>query len=353
MCKISVIIPVYNAEKYIEPCVQSILKQSFQEFELLLIDDGATDKSGEICDTLAETDSRITVFHNDNGGAAAARNYGVQKAKGEYIAFVDSDDTVNENYLEYLYQMALENGADISVCGFRKVYPEKISEQGAEISSGNGEEKAEDNQSDRTSEKERIQESNNTEILCFADTDGLKNLLYQRYFLSVPWGMISKKELWKNVEFPEGTKAEDMGTIYRLFAESKMIVYGKCTYYDYYQRAGNTMFSTMSERNVDYFTHSREMVRYIKENYPGLMAAARSRHFSACFQILSETPKAEDNVKFLGKIYLDIKRIRKYILKDKEAKMRNRIAALISMVSISFLHQILQMYYKSQRDKLG
>ncbi|MEE0968580.1 MAG: glycosyltransferase family 2 protein [Clostridia bacterium] len=114
---ISVIVPVYNVADKLERCVQSILTQAFSDFELLLVNDGSTDGSGELCDRLADTDSRIRVIHQSNKGASAARNHGIDEAQGEYIAFVDSDDYVDTDYLRAMYDTAVKNGSDLVICG--------------------------------------------------------------------------------------------------------------------------------------------------------------------------------------------------------------------------------------------
>ena len=117
---ISVIIPIYNAEKYLRECINSVLNQTYKNFELLLIDDGSTDGSGTICNEYANNDSRVKVVHKQNGGVSAARNSGLELAKGEYVAFVDSDDFVNENYLLSLYKKAIETNADLVFCKFAR-----------------------------------------------------------------------------------------------------------------------------------------------------------------------------------------------------------------------------------------
>lgn len=115
---ISMIVPVYKAEKYIESCVSSILAQSFRDFELILVNDGSPDRSGELCDALAKTDSRIRVIHKENGGAATARNAGLDAAKGDYIAFVDGDDQIHPQYLDFLLRLLAENDADVAMCHY-------------------------------------------------------------------------------------------------------------------------------------------------------------------------------------------------------------------------------------------
>lgn len=116
MPKISVIVPVYKVEKYLSRCIDSILAQTFKDFELILIDDGSPDGSGKICDEYAESDSRIIVIHQENSGVSAARNAGLKIAQGEYITFIDSDDWVDSDYLSFLYQLAVDNNADIACC---------------------------------------------------------------------------------------------------------------------------------------------------------------------------------------------------------------------------------------------
>lgn len=122
---ISVIIPVYNTEKYLHRCIDSILAQTFTNFELLLVDDGSTDNSGKICDEYAKKDSRVRVFHKENGGVSSARNVGLDNARGEWIAFVDSDDWIEHTMYKSLYDKVILESADIAYCEMRMVYEDK------------------------------------------------------------------------------------------------------------------------------------------------------------------------------------------------------------------------------------
>ena len=119
---VSIIVPVYNLEKYIEKCVRSLLQQTYTNVEIILVDDGSRDESGEICDRLASEDSRIKVIHKENGGLSSARNCGIENATGEYIMFVDGDDFISELMVEKLYVALKDNCADISVCCFKNIY---------------------------------------------------------------------------------------------------------------------------------------------------------------------------------------------------------------------------------------
>ncbi|MBQ4242619.1 MAG: hypothetical protein II732_07380, partial [Lachnospiraceae bacterium] len=179
-------------------------------------------------------------------------------------------------------------------------------------------------------------------------TDGLKALLYQRGMISAPWAMISKRSLWDGLAFPEGTAAEDMGTIYRLFASARVISYTDRPLYGYVQSAGNTIHSTSSKRNPDYYMHSREMLDNIRSDHPDCLKAAESRHFSACFQILSETAPEKEQTPLIRSVYSDIRSLRKDVLFDKEARRRNRAAALCSFFSISGIHRLLHSRYRKE-----
>lgn len=124
MCKISIITPVYGVENYLEKCIDSILKQTFRDFELIIVDDGSPDRCGEIADKYKEKDKRVKVIHKKNGGAPSARNIGIEEAQGEYFYFPDSDDWLEDNYLELLYKQAIETNAQLVISGYAMEYYE-------------------------------------------------------------------------------------------------------------------------------------------------------------------------------------------------------------------------------------
>ena len=325
---ISVIVPVYNAENYIDACIHSILQQTYEDFELILVDDGSTDRSGIIIDTYADEYEKIHVVHSANGGAAAARNLGVKNANGRWVCFVDADDTIEPGYLRYLMELRNEFNADIAICGYEVIYADKKDESLDD--------------SETVKEKSRY---------AMTGVEAMEDLLYQRHFMSVPWGYISKLSQWDNISFPEGAKAEDMATIYKLYAMAGRVAYGDKKLYNYYQRKSNTIYSTESVRNIDYYKHCKEMIVYVGTNYNKQLPAAYSRHFSACFQILSETPMKKKNKKLIASVYKDIRRIQISVLKDKHAKTRNRCAALMSLVSVRMMHCMLRAFYKIKKSR--
>lgn len=118
---ISVIVPVYNVEKYIDKCIKSIISQDYTNLEIWLVDDGSTDSSGEVCDKYAESDQRIIVIHKDNGGLSDARNVALDRMQGKYVLFIDSDDYIEKNYISYLYMLLKDYQSDISICNFKYV----------------------------------------------------------------------------------------------------------------------------------------------------------------------------------------------------------------------------------------
>ena len=126
MSKISIIVPVYNTEKYLSKCLNSLIKQTYKDIEIIVVNDGSKDKSLEIAKKIAKQDNRIKVFNKENGGLSSARNFGIEKASGEYIGFVDSDDYIKENMFEILYNMIKEANAKIAICGWYLVEDNQI-----------------------------------------------------------------------------------------------------------------------------------------------------------------------------------------------------------------------------------
>ena len=124
--KVSIIVPIYKVEKYLNRCIDSILNQTYKNIEVILVDDGSPDRCGAICDNYSKIDKRIKVIHKKNEGLAEARNAGIKIATGEYISFVDSDDFINKNMYKVLYENAIKYDADISMCQFKYIYPDDM-----------------------------------------------------------------------------------------------------------------------------------------------------------------------------------------------------------------------------------
>lgn len=202
---ISVVIPVYNVEEYLERCIKSVVNQTYHNLEIILVNDGSTDNSGKISDKLSVLDKRIVVIHKKNGGLSSARNEGIAVARGSYITFIDSDDWVSLNYIEVLYRLVKENKAEISVCNF-----EKIASENTKI----------------TAQKNNIYIYNNIEAL-----EALTSKHYIQMVTS--WGALYKIDLFQNVKFKEGAIHEDEFISHHLYyaAETTVLTTEKLLYY--------------------------------------------------------------------------------------------------------------------------
>lgn len=202
---ISVIVPVYNVKKYVGKCLDSILKQKYENLDILVIDDGSTDGSGEICDKYATKDKRVRVFRKKNGGLSDARNFGLRKAKGDIVAFVDSDDFVNEDFVGAMLESMKENNADVVVCGYNDIVP-------------------------------------NEENMCGGEA-AVKLLTHHENVDTVTWNKMYKKSLFLENEiwFPVGKKHEDALTTYKLLAKAKIVSYINKSLYYYIDRKSSIM----------------------------------------------------------------------------------------------------------------
>ena len=223
--EISVIIPVYKVEKYLDRCIKSVLKQSYKDFEVLLVDDGSPDSCGAICESYRRNDSRVRVFHKENGGLSDARNYGTLRAEGKFITFIDSDDYVSFDYLEVMIDMIKKHGADIAVSNFMDVSDE------VEFKEGDAKE-AED---------------------VVLDSDGaLHHLLATPHYLQMEtaWGKLVKAEIVKNHPFPFGRFHEDEATTYLYYMDAKKVAVTDKVLYGYYQNPASIMRSDRNEKRI-------------------------------------------------------------------------------------------------------
>lgn len=220
---VSIIVPVYNVEKYLERCIQSILEQNYKNLEIILVDDGSTDNSGEICDKYAKEDSRIVVYHKQNGGLSSARNYGIERAHGAFISFIDSDDFVNKRYVEILMDNC---GCDnITIC-----FNEKVNEN-AKL----------DTEDVGFVEKEEL-----------TSDEAIVRFFNDNIYVSA-WGKLYPAAFFSDIRFPKGKIYEDYATTYKLYAKAKMITVAKVKCYYYTIRTSSITGKPFSSKNLDMF----------------------------------------------------------------------------------------------------
>ena len=236
--KISVIVPVYNSGKYIKRFIESIISQTYRQLEILLIDDGSTDGSGYICDLYEKRDSRIKVFHKENSGVADSRNYGVDNATGEFIAFIDSDDWVDKNLYMELIKSVEKYNADIAVCNFKRIL----------------------------NEEEKLKDSSIEEI--YTGEEALWQMFGERnsQLISVVWNKLYKRYIFENMRFPKGRIHEDEFLNPKLLYKANKIVYINKELI-YYRKTPNSIInSEFKENKIDYLYVLDDRSKFFLDN---------------------------------------------------------------------------------------
>lgn len=263
---VSVIIPVYNVEKYLKECVNSILKQTYRNIELILIDDGSTDSSPKICDNYRRIDNRVIVIHQNNSGVSSARNKALDIANGEYITFIDADDIVKNTYIEDLLELCEENNCDISICGFADKSNKKISENKNQI------------------EKKMSQR------------ETLARMLDEKNFYATVWGKMFKKEIIKEHRFDVNLNiGEDLAFISSVLLKENLRVYVNTELIDYYYRIREDSI-TREKYNENWKNEIKVCENIIEETskiYPQILEYAIKRYvrinYSCIIKILKNT----------------------------------------------------------------
>lgn len=235
---VSVIVPVYGVEDYLEKCIESMRSQTYRNLQIILIDDGSPDNCGAICDEYAKTDSRISVIHKPNGGVASARNAGLRAAMGEYIGWVDPDDWIQPDMFEYLLSNAVRYGADITVCGRIEQYVSRQVYKG-------------------WAETELI----NCE-------EALKRLLENREMGNYLWDKLFKRGLFEGVAFPEGRTFEDVAVMHRLFVKAERVLCLPEYKYNYTQRENSIVGKQSLIGRINQFNANRERYDELSAVWP-------------------------------------------------------------------------------------
>ena len=234
---ITIIVPAYNVEKYIDRCINSIINQSYQNLQVIIVNDGSTDNTWEKCQRYE--DKRIEIYKKENGGLSDARNYGLKFAKGEYVAFVDSDDWIDTSMISILYEVIRKYSVKIAVCEPYYAYDDHI--------------------------YSRQMDGKSFEL---DKGQALKMLVEDRKFRTNAWNKLYSIDLWERIRFPYGRKYEDVATIYRIYdAVEKVGFINKPLYY-YYQRNDSIVHSFNINSYMDYIKGVKERREYLIEKYP-------------------------------------------------------------------------------------
>ena len=305
MPAVSVIIPMYNTEAFIKDCLDSLVAQTFTDFEVIIINDGSTDNCTRIAASYASSDARFRLIGQPNKGPSEARNTGLKIIRGDYVTFVDSDDCVAPNYLETLVSMAKEHEADIACCNQQQV--------------------------DETF-KAAVVSAEAVNSACLIAEEAARIALYQD---RVPdysaWNKLYKSSLWKGKFFPAGTIYEDLAVVPEILLAANKVAITKSKLYFYRKRAGSELATQIDRQKIVLLLGIAENVfEKMKTVSKPLYKAARSTLVSACFSVLMRTNDSEEVAEFRNKALALIRKYRFGTFFDLKIRMRNRMAILLS-----------------------
>ena len=288
---VSMIVPIFDVERYLERSVRSIMAQTHANLEIILVDDESPDACPKMCDEFAREDGRVKVIHKKNGGLSDARNAGLAVAKGEYVAFVDSDDYVSNDFIKNLYSALRESGADVSCCGFYKVF-------------NNG---------------SLMNTKKSLELLRFTNKEAIKDIFSARSICEVmTWNKLYKRDLFEKngITFPSGKIHEDNFTTYKLLFFSSCVVYIDDPLYYYTQRTDSIMGRNFDIKRLDALDAPEEARVFFKDNSMNMQKELQSAELLALLGLYSDylisgtldidiDKKLDTAVKSVGNFYIN------------------------------------------------
>lgn len=344
MAKIDVIVPVYNVERYLEKCIDSIINQTFRDFNLLLVDDGSTDKSGEICDRYAQRYAFIRVIHKENGGASDARNRGLEESGSEYIAFLDSDDYIDVHYLEILYSILSRNHADLAVCSMRNVldeqsgrkhFPRKAASFGKGFKTGGN-------------FREKVVLP--TEIISKAEVisraEAYRRILTCDDMYVCSCSKLYHRKLFDGVRYPVGEICEDTYIINQIIENSSRIVCTRYAGYYYVRRKGSAWHQGMTPMHKAAVRNAKRLWRFIKERYPEVEDAAKIFYLNNCIQLINFMVVGSGNTyeKACRKLRRTVVREWRFFLHSRDTSLVEKGAVVCLLPGIPFYRLAWQGY---------
>lgn len=316
--RISVIIPVYKVERYLDKCVKSVLEQTYPNIEVLLIDDGSPDRCGELCDNWAARSPRVKVIHQENNGPAAARNEGIDSATGEYLAFIDGDDYISSDMLERLYRALISNGADMSICNVRFV----------------------DEENCPLDEKNRnlpVRDEVLTGLEAIQKLAGPHGWLFH-----IACGRLYRKILFSDIQFPRGMIcSEDAYIAHRIFGKCEKVACISGSYYYYVQRKGST-------------THNRNMQTYLNDaaayldralfcGMRGLARCAAQSYWTAAMMLASASQNQASRPELHSELENILRIYRKNLHLCRSCTLKEKLQALL----VGFSPKVYQFIFRN------
>lgn len=310
---ISIIVPVYNVSEYLEECLNSIINQSYKNIEIIVVDDGSTDGSSEICDIYLKKDNRINVYHKLNGGLSDARNYGIDKARGSLISFVDSDDVLMPNFIEYLYNLFKQNKADISECQIQRFYG---SNNGFNIN------------------------SSGSSILY----SGKKNIMES--FLKGDINTIAPAKLYptsyfKEIRYPLNKFHEDVHTTYKVISLAEKIAVGTSKLYIYRMRPNSITTMAFNPKHLDALYGKLEILSFLQKNYPDLVKYGKANVAHTATTLAYKLSKNSTNKDVAKTLQRNIRKYLKYMIMIKYCSTKSKILACMLSINYTITRIIL------------
>lgn len=291
---VSVIVPVFNVEQYLSKCIDSILQQSYKNIEVIIVDDGSTDSSSEICDEYKRKDTRVKVIHKTNGGLSSTRNKGLDLCNGSYVMFIDSDDYIEKNMVKDLVMAAIKQDADIVQCGFQTIY-----EDGS------------------------IKRKYNYENLVIKHKDNILDEYFNQNLINViVCNKLYKSKLFENIRMIEGRNQEDYMLMPELLSKVDKFVNINGIYYNYLQRYNSIMNSTFSEKKLDAIYAGEHVINFCNQKIPKYKNKAIILMCKNCIYLYFDLMKSNSNNKEHKKIIED-KFITYYSIIDKTKELDN------------------------------
>lgn len=317
---VSVIIPVYNVEKYLEKCIESVISQTYNNIEIILVDDGSTDKSCFICDKYCKKDDRIRVIHKKNGGLSEARNTGIENSKGEYITFIDSDDYVDKKYIQYLYELITEYSADMGIYDCNIIKSTK-------------------------KERKKVRDIKENRC-CLEKKECILRMLYTDFYFISTNSKIFKRKLFENVRYPKGKLFEDVGTTYKLILECDSIACSNKKIYNYVIRDDSITTQIFGEKHLDLIEMTNQMCDDIVETFPEMKNDVLRRKIYANISTLNRILLSKSECEEKKKIINYIKNNGKKVLNNRKVIARDKIAIILIGCNIKLYKYFLDIYKK-------
>lgn len=322
--KISVIVPIYNVEKYLKKCIDSIIFQTYRDFELILVDDGSTDRCPEICDDYAKKYDYIRVIHKKNGGLSDARNVGICNSKCNYITFIDADDYINPHFLEIMLDAIIKYSADIVISGLNNCYEDQ----------------------------KIVEQLDNVESNIFSKEQVYKKILMQDGIDVSANAKLYKKEIFKDIKYPVGQLYEDIQIIDKIIERCNKIVITTYLGYNYLQRSGSIMYSKMSDDRLVLLDKAHELLEFINKNYPNISNAAIRRYIYCNFHILGRSILSNEYLGVCKKIRKDIMGYKKNIFFDNIYSKKEKLATFVLIFGLRIYKLFWKLYCIKQNKGL-